>query len=68
MKAVLTYNKGEYQGYAGKPTLSGPTALVVAQTGAILDTYQKPPSMREEREREREKERYINVSYVHGTK
>ena len=32
---------------AGKPTVSGPAPLVVAQTGTIPDTYRKPPSTRE---------------------
>ena len=37
---------------AGRMTLSGPSAPVVAQTGAIPDTNQKPLSTREKRERE----------------
>ena len=38
----------------GKPTLSGLTALIVAQTGAVWDTDRKLPNTREGRERERE--------------
>ena len=54
---------------ARKPTLSGPTAPVVAQTGAIPDTYRKLWSTREGREREYARNTdSTHASYVQETK